>query len=81
MGNFKIHLFSEIIYTLVYLFEIKRQLWDKKASNLACVALFYVCGSSSRNWLKLGNPFKLQGFFFIATKWSIHNNLIGAASS
>lgn len=56
MGNFKIHLFSEIIYTLVYLSEIKKQLWDKKASNFACVVSFYVRGSSSRNWLKWGHP-------------------------
>lgn len=62
MGNFKIHLFSEIIYTLVYLSEIKKQLWDKKASNFACVASFYICGSSSRNWLKWGHLLNYRDF-------------------
>lgn len=79
MGNFKIHLFSEIIYTLVYLSEIKKHLWDKKASNFACVASFYVCGSSSRNWLKWGHPFSYKDFsssplneVFVTTSLELH---------
>lgn len=79
MGNFKIHLFSKIIYTLVYLSEIKKQLWDKKASNFACVASFYVCGSSSRNCLKQGHPVNYRNYSsspfneaFVTTSLELH---------
>lgn len=79
MGNFKIHLFSKIIYTLVYLSEIKKQLWDKKASNFACVASFYVCGSSSRNCLKQGHPVNYRNYssslfneVFVTTSLELH---------
>jgi len=34
----------------------------QKASNFACVASFYVRGSSSRNWLKWGRPLNYGDF-------------------